>query len=204
MRNVDDTAHAIGVGSADAGGVVSDPVLAAWLRSEVPDAQALAARSDILEVLPLGPNRLLARFDCNTLIGSPERGLSVGGPVVAQLNILPGHLHGPDPFEVVSILAPLDIWLPNVRADLCCIGPIERGARLRDLLHRVYEVLTGQNCMPDERDALNLGACEWARQHADRFPVDARPLLRPRPRPLEGEGKGNGKGEGDVRLEGPA
>jgi hypothetical protein len=29
-----------------------------------------------------------------------------------------------------------------------------------------------------EEDALNSAACQWARQHPDRFPVDGRPQKR--------------------------
>ena len=80
--------------------------------------------------------------------------------------------------DVVSCLAPQNTYHPNINGSLCCIGPIAPSTSLVDLIYRTYAVLTWQEVMPDDRDALNSAACSFARNHPERIPVDDRPLKR--------------------------
>jgi hypothetical protein len=72
------------------------------------------------------------------------------------------------------------VWHPNiaVHAPMICIGRIAPGTSLKDLLHRLYEVISYQRYTPNEFDSLNKACCAWARANADRFPTDRRPLKR--------------------------
>jgi hypothetical protein len=88
------------------------------------------------------------------------------------------YLRHVEPLEVLSWIRPRDVFHPNAKTPLCCVGPVAPGTPLVDLLYRTYEVISCQNIMPDEKDALNPVACQWARNNQHRFPLDARPLKR--------------------------
>lgn len=49
---------------------------------------------------------------------------------------------------------------------------------LVDILYQLYEVIGWLKVTVDERDALDFAACEWARGHRDRYPLERRPLKR--------------------------
>ena len=89
---------------------------------------------------------------------------------------------------------PPNVWHPNIAhaAPFICVGRLGPGTPLVDLLYQCYEVLTYFRFNPREDDCLNPAACAWARQNADRFPLDDRPLKRRRieleRRAIQGDG----------------
>jgi hypothetical protein len=93
------------------------------------------------------------------------------------------YLRVADPFHVLTWLGPRNIWHPNIsaRAPVICVGRFAPGTGLVDLLYQVFEIVTWNKVTMREDDALNRAACQWARQHRDRFPVDRRPLKRRAP-----------------------
>ena len=80
--------------------------------------------------------------------------------------------------EILSCLAPLNAFHPNIREHACCIGKVAAGTSLVELIYRTYAVVTWQEVMPNDLDALNPAACAFARNHPERIPVDDRPLKR--------------------------
>ena len=50
------------------------------------------------------------------------------------------------------------------------------GTDLISILHQCYELITWQKYRTD--DGFDGEACQWARNHVDRFPIDPRPLKR--------------------------
>ena len=73
-----------------------------------------------------------------------------------------------DPFHVLTWLYPHNVWHPNIRPPLICVGKIPPATELCDLLYQCYEIITYFNWAP--HDGLNSEACQWARNHQDRFP----------------------------------
>ena len=85
------------------------------------------------------------------------------------------------PFETVQWIEPRNVWHPNFGpgpgGDIyICVGRIGPRTPLLDLVEQVHEIFGWVNRLPAENDALNHAACQWARAHGDRFPIDARPL----------------------------
>ncbi len=61
---------------------------------------------------------------------------------------------------------------------MICVGHVQPGIGLVDLLYQVWEVLTYRRVVMREDDALNADACRWARSNQARFPTDGRPFKR--------------------------
>ncbi|MFQ5738712.1 MAG: hypothetical protein ACE5JX_06830 [Acidobacteriota bacterium] len=84
----------------------------------------------------------------------------------------------PQTHEILSWLGPHNTFHPNIRFPFVCVGPIQTGTPLSDLLYQIYEIITYRKSNPREGDALNSEACVWARHHQSRLPLDGRPLKR--------------------------
>jgi hypothetical protein len=50
---------------------------------------------------------------------------------------------------------------------------------INDLVIQIVEILTYLNYTPIEHDSLNRDACQWARNHTDRFPLERRGIHLP-------------------------
>ena len=161
---------------------MADRVLDAFLARQREEGLALAAQSDLLSLQPIehAGDRYLAEFRCTGLV---ERG---PGLVEEANRFLVGiwfpstYLREANPFRVLTWLAPRQVWHPNISAahPVICIGRLAPGTPLVDILYQVFEIVTWNKVTMREDDALNPAACQWARQHRDRFPVDRRPLKR--------------------------
>ena len=154
-----------------------DKIFENWFEVAMGDVERLASESDRLDVTRLSGNRLLAHFSCKGFV------LGEGGRVeecdraVIGFHIADDYLRrSRDSMEVLSWLAPHNAFHPNIRENACCIGKVAAGTSLVELLQRTYAVITWQEVMPDEFNALNPAACAFARNHPERVPVDARPL----------------------------
>lgn len=109
---------------------MADRILEAFLARQQKDASALADKSDLLRLVPIGSpaDRYLVEFRCKGLV---ERA--------------PGEVVEANRFQV-----------------------------------QVFDIITWNKVTLREDDALNTAACQWARRHPDRFPVDRRLLKRRR------------------------
>jgi hypothetical protein len=160
----------------------NDNIFQSWLESNHADARSLAASSDRLMLLPdpaSPPRNYIARFDCQTMAQENGEVKPWNGTCDVLFRFPLDYLRvAPDAGMIVSLLAPLNLYHPNIAGRFICIGRIAPGTSLCDLIFQVYEVLTFARLTPREDDALNRDACAWARRNMQRFPLDARPLRR--------------------------
>jgi hypothetical protein len=161
---------------------MSDAVYEAFLRRQTQDALALAADSDILDLTVLEgtpANRFIAEFRCRGVV-------RIGNVVCEADRFLVGiripldYLAVFDPMQVLTILAPADVYHPNIGAPWICPGHVQPGTPLVSLLHIVYEIITFHRVTMNEREALRPDACAWARENRSALPTDRRPLRRRR------------------------
>ena len=158
-----------------------DPVLQGFLTRQLDEGMALAAASDLVRLTPCDgppPRHYLAEFRCKGLVQRPAGDVVEGDRFVVGISFPSDYLRRAYPAEVISLLAPLNVFHPNIRGSAMCIGRLKPGTRLVDLLYQCFEILTYVKVTMREDDALNRDACRWARSHVDRFPVDRRPLKR--------------------------
>lgn len=164
-----------------------DRVFAAFLDRQLADGTALAAASDILDLLPvpealpgLPPSRYLARFTCRGLIREASGQICPGHE--CQIGIcFPGdYLRRAVPGLIVTWLYPSNAFHPNIRASAAaiCLGRLPAGTPLVDILFQVWELWTWNTF--NLRDPLDAAAAAWARVPANRagLPLDRRPLKR--------------------------
>jgi hypothetical protein len=155
-----------------------DTVFASFLEAQRNEALAMADASDILDIRVFGPQHLLAGFSCKGLALDRDGSVVEVGRFEVGIFLHEGYLRRVHPGLLLTVYGPLNVWHPNVHGTAICIGAIDPGTSVVDLLHRVFEVLSYQNLGTREDDALRPEACAWARNNTHRFPVDARPLKR--------------------------
>ncbi|MCK5406366.1 MAG: hypothetical protein KAJ37_02875 [Candidatus Krumholzibacteria bacterium] len=154
------------------------PILSSFLEEQEIEAARLASVSDLVDVEPIGRRpyqKYIIHFACRTLA-------SIGGDIAEVESAGVGFLFKSDywqranTFEMVRLLWPREIFLPNANSPFFCPGNVAPGVSLVDYIYQSYEVLSGQKVQMREDDALNGAACAWARRHPSRFPIDDRPL----------------------------
>ena len=159
-----------------------DSVFTAFLRRQQEEGMALAASSDLLDLLPLDtpPQHYIAHYSCTGLVRAPGRAIVEASGFDVGIFFPREYLRRAEPFQVLTWLGPRQIFHPNIsdRAPFICVGKLAPGTPLVDLLFQLFEIITYQKVTPREDDALNRDACAWARQNAARLPVDRRPLKR--------------------------
>ena len=158
-----------------------DKILDTFLARQYDEGMALAAQSDLVDLMPIGPpppQRYVARFRCTGLCRSADG--RIGETHLAEVGIFfpDDYLRRSDPYQILAWLGPRNIWHPNIsdRAPIVCLGRLGPGTRLVDILYQLFEIISYKRFAT--ADALNHDAAAWARQHQDRFPVDSRPLKR--------------------------
>ena len=163
-----------------------DAVMHAFLERQREDAAALCRDSDLVAIAPHGtrPDRFLVHFSCTGLVQAPSGAIVEAAGFFVGIAFPPDYLRRVEPFRVVTWLGPSGIWHPNIAPGglAICVGHLTPGTSLVDLVYQCWEIVTWNKVTMREDDALNQAACEWARHHQDRFPVDRRPLKRQRPR----------------------
>ncbi len=161
---------------------MTDRVLSAFLARQQKEGLALAGDSDLLQLFPLGnsADRYIAQFTCAGLVQRQPNQIVKSHLFDVGIWFPSNYLRDADPFRVITWLGPRNIWHPNISdaAPLMCIGRLTPGTGLVDILYQVFEIITWNKVTMREDDALNRAACQWARQHQDRIPVDRRPLKR--------------------------
>jgi hypothetical protein len=160
-----------------------DPILDRFMERQWETATALAEESDLLNLVRLDPQRIVAEFRGDGLILGRDGRVSVSDRALIGFSFFDNYLREADPYRVVTWLAPREVWHPNVSFPQVCLGPISVATPLVDLIYRTFELIGYQNVTTNERDALNPAACQWARNNQGRLPIDARPLKRRRTQP---------------------
>ncbi len=168
-------------------------ILESWYERELCAAKDLADQSDLLD-LALCPDQsqraLLVRYTCKGLVRDLDGRISNAEESVVGIRIPDHYLRQANTFEILAWLSPLEIWHPNIRPPYLCIGHLSPGMSLVDILYQIFEIITYHKVSPG--DYLNDEAAAWARTPDARrlFPVDPRPLKRPRlptSKPMAGE-----------------
>ena len=154
-----------------------------FLQRQLEEGLALAAASDVVDLLPLDgppPTNYIARFSCTGLVRSLSGEIVEANEFVVGIGFHDGYLRAADPSRVLTWLWPRNVYHPNIsdRAPFICVGRLVPGTSLVDILYQCFEIITYHKVTMREDDALNKDACAWARQNQHRFPIDPRPLKR--------------------------
>jgi hypothetical protein len=161
---------------------MADRVLAAFLARQEEEGRRFAAASDLLTLVPIGSpaDRYLVEFRCRGLVEQEPGTVVEANCFQVGIWFPMTYLRVAQPFRVLTWLGPHNVWHPNISATepLVCVGRLEAGTGLVDILYQLFEIITWNKVTMREDDALNAAACQWARRHPDRYPVDRRPLKR--------------------------
>ena len=161
---------------------MTDKVYESFLQRQWEEGRNLARQSDILRLTPFvgdAPDRYVVDLRCKVLREN-ARGVSEGQGCAVGIWFPPDYLRQIEVAQVISLLAPADLFHPNVRFPFICMGRLTAGTTLVDILHQLFEIVTYQKVTMREDDALNPRACQWARNQLHRFPLENRPLKRRR------------------------
>lgn len=160
---------------------MNDKIFEAFLQRQLTDGMALTEASDILDLTPVHgspPQHYIAEFQCHGLAWRDGQVVEADYFAIG-LSFPLDYLRRPaNPAQILTWLAPKQVWHPNIAPPVICVGRIPPGTGLVDLLYQIFEIITYQKVTPREDDALNKAACAWARHNMDRFPIDPRPLKR--------------------------
>ena len=159
-------------------------ILGGFFGRQFEQVMALQAESDLLDVLPLdpppAPRRYILLFRCTGLVRPPSGEIREANQFAVGVTLPDDYLRQIDPFQVLTWLEPRAAFHPNIRAPFICVGRMEPGTPLIDLVYQVHEIITFNKATVREDNALNRDACAWVRRNAARLPVDTRPLKRRR------------------------
>ena len=159
-----------------------DKILQAFLHRQKIEGEELAgATGNLLDLKPVvgePPHAYIATFHCKGLVRHPQSAVTVEEQFVVGINFPSHYLRRAEPVEVLTWLAPLEVFHPNIRAPFICVGRLVPGTPLVDILHQCFEIITYNKVTMREDDALNHEACVWARNNQHRFPIDTRTLKR--------------------------
>lgn len=158
---------------------MTDKIIATFLADQTAKLQLLAKQSDIFNLESVRGSLFFLRFNCNGLVVDRKGNVHNHDDFLAALMVSPDFLRRPieDPRHFITMLDN-NIFHPNISGHAICVGKINAGTPLTYLVYQIYEILSYQKYTPREDDALNLAACNWARNNAEKFPIDARPLKR--------------------------
>lgn len=167
---------------------MADRIFEAFLMRQLEEGAALAASSDLLELMPLEsdaggpPDRYVATFRCKGLVRTEGAGVRECDFFQVGVWFPANYLREANPFEVLTWLGPREVFHPNIGdgAPFICVGRLNPGTPLVELLYRCFEIINYTRVTMREDDALNRAACAWARENRERFPLDRRPLKRRR------------------------
>jgi hypothetical protein len=160
---------------------MTDNILAGFLARQREEGMALAAESDLFDLIPVdgrAGQRYLLELRCTGLVQRDSGEIVEADRFVVGVWFPDHYLREADPYRVLTWLDPVRTWHPNVKAPFVCVGGIAPATPLCDLVYRCAEVVTWNRVTMREDNALNKEACAWARRNLQRFPVDSRPLKR--------------------------
>jgi hypothetical protein len=144
----------------------------------VADLRRLEEQSPILRVLGVfdfGPEiRALVAYLIPTLVTPGPRGeFRTAGPAVVGLRYHESFLARPPlPWSVCCVLAPHDVYHPNIGPGngMCC-GLLPTAVTMAALLELCFSALVLASANTIEWQGLNAGAAAFVRAHAARFPI---------------------------------
>jgi len=181
---------------------MNDRILKGFLEQQLAEGEALAQESDLLDLVPVGPwppPVYLVDYRCKGVVKRHGR-IVEHDRFQLGIRFPDSYLRRFDAAHVLTWLGPQEgAFHPAVRYPFCCVGRMEPGTPLVDLLYQIFEIITYSSFHIEMRESqsLNHEACVWARRNLHRFPLDDRPLRRRlRTRGLVG---GNGSNEARSR-----
>jgi len=152
-----------------------------FLRRQYEEGMRLAEESDVLNLLPAGgepPDRYIVELRCKGLIRNREGEIVVADRFAAGIRFPADYLRRAEPLQIVTWLAPFNVFHPNISPPVVCLGRVNPGTSLVEIVYQLHDIATYQKVTMREDDALNPAACAWARHNTHRFPIDRRPLKR--------------------------
>jgi len=158
-----------------------DAVYSSFLARQLADGLALAGSSDLVDIVPCDgppPRRYLVEFRCKGLVTRGRGDVAEADRFLVGVSFPSDYLRRAHPAEVLTLIAPWNVFHPNIQGSAICVGRLKPGTPLVDLVYQCFEILTYAKVTMREDDALNRDACAWAREHTGRFPVDRRTLKR--------------------------
>ncbi len=161
---------------------MEDPILADFLRTQLREARALEAASDLLRIAPLPgdpPQAYIIELRCRGLVRHSDGEIHEADRFVAGIRFPDDYLRRVDPYEVITLLEPAGFFHPNAAGPAICLGRIGPRTRLVDLIYQTYELIVAIKATVREDDCLNPAAAAWYRDHREILPIDRRPLKRP-------------------------
>ncbi len=157
-----------------------DTIFESFLAKQCEAGLALAADSDILALLPLGPpapRQYLASYAARTFAQSRSGEIALVDRFDVTITFHDEYLRRPNPARVLTYEGPYRCFHPNVRGCGVCLK-LHPGMGLVDLLIAAYDLFTWRLYYVGD-NGLNGEASAWARrQDPSRFPTDPRPLRR--------------------------
>jgi hypothetical protein len=158
---------------------MNDPILTDFLMSQARDAAQLNRDSRIVTLQAVSgapPTHWVVSFDCAGFVQGAQD-IEIGEHFSVGIWFPEDYLRRlVNPSAVVSWLEPANIWHPNCRPPLVCMGNIAPGTGLVTLVEQLYRMISWQIFTIREDDALNAQACSWGRRNGRQFPADKRPL----------------------------
>jgi hypothetical protein len=162
---------------------MTDHILSGFLRRQYEEGMALAVDSDLLTLIPLEgdpPQRYIAEYRCTGLTRTSSGEIAEANRFAVGIWFPDDYLRHAEPFQVLTWLAPRNVWHPNIssQAPIVCPGRLVAATSLVEILWQIFEIITYNKVTMREDDALNREACGWARANLQHFPIDRRPLKR--------------------------
>lgn len=176
-----------------------DKICRSFLERQYQDALELDAASDLVTLVPLSrnfvgdltqparalapgedpPQHYVARFRCKGTV-------RVDGRIVECSDWSVGiwfpddYIRSADSATSLTWLAPMEVYHPNIRPPFACLGKLEPGTDLVDIVYRLFDMIRMENVTTVEAESLNPESCSWARDKIanGEFPIDKRPLKR--------------------------
>lgn len=146
------------------------------LRADLAAMLQLARSSDFITFTHQGnpPERYVVTYTCRGLLWLPR----AEEPQMAERHVGEIYLHRDYPRRPPQIAWRTPIFHPNIlgsaEGGAVCLGGWTPSESLADVVLRIGEMIQFRSYNP--ADVLNAEAAVWAQAHADRLPVDDRPL----------------------------
>ena len=155
-----------------------DPIYATFVSKQASLLGELARLNPgLLGIRQPAANAWFLELHCKGLIRQPGHEVQERDCFHVGVLLSPDYLRRVEP-TTVSMLTP-HVWHPNVNGPAMCLGRIRPATPISDLVIQIVEILCYLNYTPVEHDALNAEACQWARNHTGRFPLERRGIHLP-------------------------
>ena len=147
-------------------------------------AREYAARSSVLRLLMIDDTedewRGVFELNTSTLVLLPQGEVQTAAPVVLGIRYHERFLaEAPHPFEIVTVLEPMNIFHPNVARSAMCLGHPQAGLPLELILNQAWAGLTLNmnivNTVPGQ--IANTAAADYVRANAHKYPLTSKGLL---------------------------